>query len=80
MRLIVYEVAVHSKNRRNWVQLPCKPWIKDGSVVKDEDSKAKYNPLFEFDTPAVRNAFSDAVMVAVLRFDGRALQRRGAAA
>jgi hypothetical protein len=60
--------------------LPARPWVKDGQVVTDEDGKAKYTPLFEFDSAAVRTAFSDAAVAAVLRFDARALQCRESAA
>lgn len=79
MRLTFLEIAIHERDGRAWAQLPSKPWVKDGCVVTDEDGKAKYTQLFQFDSAAVRNAFSDAAIAAVLRYDARALQCRGAA-
>lgn len=80
MRLTVREIAIHEKNGKAWAQLPSRPWIKEGRVVTNDDGKAQYSPLFEFDNAAVRTAFSDAVIAAVLRFDPHALECRGAAA
>jgi hypothetical protein len=77
MRLVVREVAIHSKGDKAWVQLPARPWIKDGRVVTNDASKVQYSPLFEFDNSAVRIAFPDAVIRAVLVFDPRALECRG---
>ena len=47
-------------------QLPAKPQIKDGVVVKDNSGKAQYISIMEFSSREVRNAFSDAVIAAVL--------------
>jgi hypothetical protein len=80
MRFVVREIAVHEKNGKAWAQLSSRPWIKDGQVVTGDDGKTKYSPLFEFDTDAVRTAFSDAVIRAVLAFDPHALECREAAA
>jgi hypothetical protein len=74
MRLAVHSVAVHEKNGKAWAQLPSQQWIKDGAHVKGDDGKPQYSPLFEFDTSAVRAAFSDAVIRAVLAYDQRALE------
>jgi hypothetical protein len=73
MRLAVHSVAVHEKNGKAWAQLPSQPWIKDGAHVKGDDGKPQYSPLFEFDSIAVHDAFSDAVVRAVLAYDPRAL-------
>jgi hypothetical protein len=69
LRLSFFEVAVHSRDGRSWAQLPSRPWVKDGAVVTDDSGKIRYQPLHEFDSPAVRAAFSDAVVRAVLAYD-----------
>jgi hypothetical protein len=74
MRLAFHEVAVHTSHGKSWAQLPGRPWIKDGAAVTGGDGKLKYQPLHEFDTSAVRSAFSDAVVRAVLAYDPRALE------
>jgi hypothetical protein len=76
LRLAFHEVAIHQKNDRAWAQLPSQPWIKDGTLVRGDDGKVRYQPLHEFDNAAIRNAFSDAVVRAVLEFDSRALDCR----
>jgi hypothetical protein len=74
MRLAFHEVAIHTSHGKAWAQLPGRPWAKDGQLVTGDDGKVKYQPLFEFDTSAVRDAFSDAVIRAVLAYDHRALE------
>lgn len=71
---------MHEKNGKAWAQLPSRPWLRNGQVVTDDEGKVQYSLLFEFDSAAVRAAFSDAVVRAVLAFDPRALECREAAA
>jgi hypothetical protein len=66
MRLVVRDVAVHTKNGKRWAQLPAKPQIRDGTLVKNEDGKIQYVPIMHFDTREVADAFSAAVINAVL--------------
>jgi hypothetical protein len=67
MRLTIRDVAIHQKGASRWAQLPAKPQIKDGALVKDPGSgKIQYTPVMEFDSRAVRDAFSIAVIAAVL--------------
>lgn len=80
MRVTIFEVAVHEKNGKAWAQLPSRPWVKDGRVVTGDGGKAKYEPLFEFDSAAVRGVFFDAFIRAVLEFDPHALDCREEAA
>jgi hypothetical protein len=80
MRLVMREVAIHSKGDRAWAQLPSRPWVKDGRVVTNDDGKIQYSALLEFDSGEVRTAFSDAVIRALLRFDPHALECRESAA
>jgi hypothetical protein len=76
MRLTIHDVAIHQKGASRWAQLPSKPWVKDGALVKDPDTgKIKYIPVMEFDGRAVADAFSRVVIDAVLArapdaFDG----------
>ena len=76
--LFVHDVAVHTKNGQTWAQLPSRPWVKDGHTVVDGDGKPKFFPVLEFDNAAVRDAFSAAVIKALLEHEPRALECRGA--
>jgi hypothetical protein len=40
--------------------------LKDGAVLKDAEGKAQYIPMLEFSSREVSNAFSAAVIAAVL--------------
>jgi hypothetical protein len=68
MRLTVRDVALHQKGDRRWAQLPAKPLIgKDGAALKDETTgKTRYAPIMTFDNRDVADAFSAAVIAAVL--------------
>ena len=69
--LTLHDVAVHQKDGRMWAAPAAKPWLKGGVAITDESGKIQYSPLVEFDSPEVRNAFSDAVVRAVEeRFPG----------
>lgn len=74
MRLTIHEVAIHTKGGKSWAQLPARPWVKDGSVVTADDGKTIYMPMLEFDSAAVRTAFSTAAIAALLRFRPDALR------
>jgi hypothetical protein len=69
LRLTIRDVAVHAKGSARWVQLPAKPMIdRDGNVLRDRESgKITYATILDFDSRAVREAFSHAVIDAVLR-------------
>jgi hypothetical protein len=69
MRLEIRDVAIHQKNESNWAQLPAKPMIdRDGVVLRDrETGKITYATIFEFTDRATRDAFSHAVVDALLR-------------
>jgi hypothetical protein len=73
LRLALHDVAVHRKNDALWAQLPARPWVEAGVLVKNEAGKIQYSPIAEFDGREVRDAFSRAVVEAVLRFDPNAL-------
>jgi hypothetical protein len=77
MKLTVRDVAVHTKGERRWAQLPAKPHVKDGVLVKGEDGKVQYIHLMSWDTRAVADAFSDAVVKAVLELVPDAFDTEG---
>ena len=66
LELKVHDVAIHQKGDRRWAALPARPWVKDGAVVTGEDGKAQYSIILEFDRREVREAFSAAVIRAVI--------------
>ena len=68
MRLTVIDVALHDKGTQRWAALPAKPIIdRDGVAKRDPpERKIAYAPMFDFDSAAVRSAFSDAAIAAVL--------------
>ena len=63
--LTIRDIPVHSKGERCWAQLPSKPQVKDGALVKNADGRIQYVPMLAWDTRAVADAFSDAVVRAV---------------
>jgi hypothetical protein len=67
MRLTVADVALH-KGESRWAALPAKPIVDRDGIAKRDPSTGKiaYQPLFEFDAAAVRSAFSEAAVAAVL--------------
>jgi hypothetical protein len=67
LRLKVRDVAIHERGEARWAQLPAKPQVKDGALVKDPGTgKIQYINVMEFDSRAVRDAFSRVVIDAVL--------------
>ena len=73
-KLTLHDVLIHQHaNGKRWVGLPAKPVIDSGGVAKRKaDGKIDYAPLFSFDSPAVRDAFSSAVIKALLEHDAEA--------
>jgi hypothetical protein len=66
MRLTIRDVAVHQKGDARWAQLPAKPQVKDGVLIRDATGKIQYVHIMDFDGREVRDAFSRAVVQAVL--------------
>jgi len=60
------DVALHEKANSRWAALPAKPQIKDGSLVKNADGKLEYFSIADFTSREIRDAFSAAVVRAVL--------------
>jgi hypothetical protein len=77
MRLTIRDVAIHQKGDARWAQLPAKPQIKDGALVKDATGKVQYIHIMDFDSREVRDAFSRAVVQAVLERQSEAFDQHG---
>jgi hypothetical protein len=65
LKLTICDVALHSKNGKTWAQLPAKPQVRDGVLVKGDDGKIQYVPMMQWDSRAVSDAFSAAAVAAV---------------
>ena len=77
IRLRIKDVALHRKGESQWAALPAKPQIKDGKAVTNAEGKAQYVHILEFTDRATSDAFSRAVVDAVLKFNPRALELSG---
>jgi hypothetical protein len=77
LRLTIHDIAIHQKGERRWAQLPAKPQIRDGTLVTGDDGKVVYHPTMSFDSRAVADAFSAAVIAAVLVYAPRAFDESG---
>jgi hypothetical protein len=79
LKLSLHDVAIHQhENGSRWVGLPGKAVIdRDGNVRRKADGRVEYVSSFSFDTRAVSDAFSAAVIAALLERDARAFEREG---
>jgi hypothetical protein len=77
MRLTIRDIAIHEKGEARWAQLPAKAQIKDGTLVKDASRKIQYFAIMDFDSRDVRDAFSRAVVQAVLERQPEAFDEHG---
>ena len=66
LRLKIHEIAVHEKDSRRWVALPSKPQMRDGQPILNENGKPAYSNLMTFDSREIGDAFSRAVIDAVV--------------
>jgi hypothetical protein len=68
LRLTIRDVAVHQKGEARWAAPPARPQLdKNGVAIRDrETGKIAYSNIFEFTDRATRDAFSRAVVHAVL--------------
>jgi|SRR6516225_7211127 len=78
LRLEVRDVAVHRKGAARRAQLPAKPQVRDGALVKDDAGRVQYVHIMDFDSRDVCDAFSRAVIAAVIRFAPDAFQEAAA--
>jgi hypothetical protein len=65
LKLTISDIAVHTKAGKCWAQLPAKPQVRDGALVKGDDGKIQYIPIMQWDSRAVSDAFSRAAVAAV---------------
>jgi hypothetical protein len=79
MALVVKDVALHQKNAARWAALPAKPMLKDGTIVKDTEGKGQYVSIIKFTSREARDAFSAAVVAAVLAHSPNAFGASAAA-
>jgi hypothetical protein len=77
MHLTIHDVAVHQHaSGARWAALPAKPVVdRDGKVRRTSDGKIEYARLFSFDSRAVGDAFSAAVIAALIEFAPAAFDR-----
>jgi hypothetical protein len=71
LHMSICDLAVHEgASGARWVQLPAKPLLDDAGVAgRDGGGRIQYALIFNFDSRAVREAFSAAVCSALLRFE-----------
>src|SRR5258708_35157269 len=69
LRLTVYDIAVHQHaSGAHWAQLPARPMVdRDGTIHRTSDGRIQYSLLLRFDKE-VNEAFSKAVVAALLKF------------
>ena len=78
--LTIRDIGIHRKGERFWAQLPARPQIVGGALVTNDNGKIQYATLLEFGRRAVADAFSRAVVDAVIRYAPDAFDlRKGAA-
>jgi len=75
LKLCIHDVAVHQHDSgARWAALPSKPQIdREGNAKRGPDGKIAYVPLLELEGRPVRDAFSAAVVRALIAFDPHAL-------
>jgi hypothetical protein len=64
--LIIHDIAVHQKGGARWAQVPAKPQVRDGELIKDADGRIQYIRMLDFGSRAARVTFSAAVVAAAL--------------
>jgi hypothetical protein len=69
----VRAIRLHQKGASRWTQLPARPRLKGRALVFGHDGKIQWQPILEFNNRAVDDAFSHALIVAVLEFAPDAL-------
>ena len=74
LKLTLHDISVHQHgNGSRWVSLPSKPVLDSAGVAKrTDDGKIAYARLFSFDSRGVSDAFSAAVIAALLEHDAKA--------
>ena len=81
LKLVVHDVTVHEHaSGARWAALPAKPLIDRARIAKRDPSTQKivYQPVLELEGRETRDAFSRAVVNAVLDFDPHAFDEQAA--
>ena len=64
---------MHRHASAHWAALPAKPMVdRDGTLRRTSDGRIEYAQILGFDGRKVREAFSKAVVAALLRFQSDA--------
>lgn len=81
LHLTVHDIAIHQQAGGTcWVQLPAKPLLdRDGNPKRTGAGKIEYARILNFDSRAVADAFSDAVIEALLTFNPTVFDNESAA-
>jgi hypothetical protein len=75
LKLTIHDIAVHQHDSgARWVGLPGKPVVDSAGVAERNDQgKIEYARILGFDTKQVADAFSHAVLKALLEHDAKVL-------
>jgi hypothetical protein len=81
LRLTVHDVAVHQQaGGACWTAMPAKALLdRDGNPRRTGAGKIEYARILNFDSRAVADAFSDAVIEALLTFNPTVFDNESAA-
>jgi hypothetical protein len=79
-RLVTKKIAIHITNGRTWASPPARQFLdRNGTPMRDENGKTRWQPLITFATKAHRDDWSDQVVAAVLEAYPNALAAEGVA-
>jgi hypothetical protein len=80
INLRIDDVAIHQKGGSRWASLPSKPMVdRSGAVLRDQQTgKVKYSPILQWGDRKTSEAFSQAVVTALLAAHPTALDDGGA--
>jgi hypothetical protein len=80
INLRIDDVAIHQKGGSRWAALPSKPMVdRSGAVLRDQTTgKVKYSPILQWCDRRTSDAFSQAVVTALLAAHPDALDDGGA--
>jgi hypothetical protein len=78
--LVINDCIILTGERGPWATPPSKPQIsRDGNVIKDQNGKIRYTPVFEFTSREIRDRWSGAVIEALRTSHPEAFVPGGAA-
>jgi hypothetical protein len=78
--LVISEIAIHVTGGRAWASPPARQMLdRNGTPLRDENGKFRWQPLISFATKVQRDDWSDQVVAAVLAAYPDALAAEGVA-